>query len=259
VLRTRLQYASGHVTRSARQSMRWLINSREYTNFTYDLQPRNESHLAWWVAMVTGADASSCRDWLRELSDDEELRGAIGGAMREHRGERGFDDAVRYGRRAGWYACVRALGPATVVETGVEKGLGTMVLAAALRRNAAEGRPGRLVAIDVMPSAGALLRPPYDGVVQLVLQDSLQALLDVSEVDLFIHDSDHSAQHELNELEIIRTRLAPDGLVLSDNAHATDELAQFAESTGRQFLFFDERPHEHWYPGAGIGAAFRTR
>jgi hypothetical protein len=74
-------------------------------------------------------------------------------------------------------------------------------------------------------------------------------------VDLFIHDSDHTAEHEGREFAAIEDRLAPGGLVLSDNAHATDELAKFAERTGRRFLFFDERPDGHWYTGAGIGAA----
>jgi hypothetical protein len=30
-------------------------------------------------------------------------------------------------------------------------------------------------------------------------------------------------------------------------------LAEFSERSGRRFVFFSERPKDHWYPGAGIG------
>jgi hypothetical protein len=52
-------------------------------------------------------------------------------------------------------------------------------------------------------------------------------------------------------------KLARDGVVIGDNAHCTTELLEFAEKTGRRFLFFREEPKDHWYPGAGIGAAFK--
>ena len=47
-------------------------------------------------------------------------------------------------------------------------------------------------------------------------------------------------------------------VVLGDNAHVTDKLYQFATRTGRKFLFFQQKPLNHWYPGAGIGAAYGT-
>jgi hypothetical protein len=36
----------------------------------------------------------------------------------------------------------------------------------------------------------------------------------------------------------------------------TPEIHNFARKSGRKFLYFQERPKDHWYPGAGIGAAF---
>jgi hypothetical protein len=75
-------------------------------------------------------------------------------------------------------------------------------------------------------------------------------------VDFYIHDSDHSAEHEAKELRVVEPKLSPRALVLSDNADCTDELIKFAERTGRQFLFFAEKPKKHWWPGDGIGVAF---
>ena len=44
-------------------------------------------------------------------------------------------------------------------------------------------------------------------------------------------------------------------LLLSDNAHATGELLDFAQSRGLEFWFFREEPSGHWCTGAGLGAA----
>lgn len=84
---------------------------------------------------------------------------------------------MRYARRVGWYAFIRALKPEHVVETGVDKGLGTCVIAAALLRNAAEDRPGRVTSIDINPEAGYLARQqPWSEVVDLVIGDSITTL-----------------------------------------------------------------------------------
>src|SRR3546814_1929922 len=98
-----------------------------------------------------------------------------------------------YGRRLGWYAVVRATKPRVVVETGVDKGLGAMVLCAALLRNAEEDRPGRYFGTDINPHAVYLLQPPYDSVGDILYGASLASLASFADsLDLFITDSDHS-------------------------------------------------------------------
>jgi predicted O-methyltransferase YrrM len=168
------------------------------------------------------------------------------------------DREARYGRRIGWYALVRLLKPRCVVETGVDKGLGTCVIAAALRRNAAEGSPGKVIAIDINPAAGSLVGPALREFVDFRFQDSLAALKALDQrVDIFIHDSDHTEEHERLEYEAVAPRLGPTSLVVSDNAAHTGELLAFARKTGWQFLYFSEEPKDHWWSGEGIGVALR--
>jgi hypothetical protein len=93
------------------------------------------------------------------------------------------------------------------------------------------------------------------GVIERVIDDSLQAILKINQIDLFIHDSDHSAEHETREFELVKTRLSDDGIVLSDNSHVTKELANWSLQNGRKFMYFAEEPLNHWYPGAGIGVS----
>lgn len=164
---------------------------------------------------------------------------------------------MSYGRRLGWYALVRALKPRTVVETGVDKGLGSCVLAAGLLRNRAEGHPGRYLGTDINPQAGWMFQGAYREVGEILYGDSIESLQRLEgPIDLFINDSDHSSEYEEREYACIALKLSPTAVVLGDNALVTDKLYQFAVATGRRFLFFSEKPADHWYPGAGIGAAW---
>ncbi len=235
----------------------WLFTSREIDNYTYDLTERNKAYLASFVGLVAGVDAAIAAGYIAELDADHELREHVRLRTAASPGRHAADPVPRYGRRAGWYAMVRARKPRVVVETGVSKGLGTCVLAAAVLRNVAEGHPGTVIGTDIDPGAGALLAPPYDRVARIAYGDSIESLraLDVR-IDLFINDSDHSAEYEAREYETVAPRLERGAVLLGDNAHATDALCRFALSTGRRFLFFQEEPERHWYPGAGIGFAF---
>jgi predicted O-methyltransferase YrrM len=150
---------------------------------------------------------------------------------------------------------IRALRPQHVVETGVDKGLGTCVIAAALLRNGS----GRVTSLDINPEAGYLAKgEPWSKVVDLVIGDSLASIGALDRpVDLFLHDSDHHTKHERREFTAVEPHLAPGALLLTDNVTATDVLMRHAEATGRRFLAFREQPLHHWYPGDGIGAAWR--
>ncbi|MCL3838276.1 class I SAM-dependent methyltransferase [Aeromicrobium duanguangcaii] len=241
-----------HVGRQVKEAARWIVRSREHENFTYDLTPRNLEHLAWFVSAVAPCTVTEARGYIAEIEGDAQLRRHAQARARSGPQSGLSDLSIRYGRRVGWYAMVRATRPNVVVETGTDKGLGTLVLAAAVRRNGV----GRVVTVDVDTAAGHLIAEPYGEFIDQRIGDSLDLLTGFGEpVDLFLHDSLHTPEHEAAEFAAVAPLLSPDALVLSDNAHVTSELASWAEATGRRFLFFDERPAGHWYPGAGIGVA----
>jgi hypothetical protein len=232
--------------------MQWYLRSREYTNFTYPLSDVNRTQLSWWLAEVADAPVERMREFMGELENDRDIRDHV--RRRTHQGgwSRYSDPEVHFGRRLGWYALVRALRPEVVVETGTDKGLGSIVLAAAILRN----EVGRLVTIDVHADTGFLITEPYDEVVDRRIGDSLDVLNNLgSSVDMFLHDSLHTPEHEVAEFEAVQRWLAPTAVVLSDNAHVTDVLAGWAERTGRRYAYFQERPEHHWYRGGGIGLA----
>lgn len=238
-----------------RESARWLVQSREHTNFTYELTSLSREHLIWFIVAVTARPVEEVRAYFEEIESDRRLIGHIQRAGASSDRRRLADSEVRLGRRAGWYALIRALRPAHVVETGTDKGFGSCVLAAAVLRNGG----GKVTTVDVNPDSGYLISGAYEAVVDRRIGDSLGVLGGLEDVSVFLHDSLHTREHELAELAAVGPRLAEQAVVLSDNAHCTDALADWADRTGRRFLFFREQPRGHWYPGAGIGAAWTGR
>jgi predicted O-methyltransferase YrrM len=254
----RTSYVRRYYWRRARPALRWLIESRESSNFTYDLTSRNEDYLAEMLSVVLARPSSEIAGYIRELHHDDDLKRTIIEQVAGLGERSGIDATARFGRRVGWYALARGLKPEVIVETGVEKGLGAVVLCAALLRNAQEGNPGRYYGTDIDRGAGVLWTEPYRSMGVMLYGDSIESLtkLDAT-IDLFINDSDHSAEYEAREYLVIASKLSEKAVVIGDNAHVSDELLRFSRSSGRRFLFFPEEPADHWYLGAGIGLSFR--
>lgn len=164
-----------------------------------------------------------------------------------------------YGRRIGWYAVVRILKPGLVVETGVDEGLGACVLASAILKNRIEGYPGRYVGTEILQSAGRLFSGPYAEAGEILWGDSLASLKDLDgEIGLFVNDSDHSEGYEYDEYQAVSGKLAPGAVILGDNCDGSGSLSQYSKETGRGFVFFAEKPANHWFPGAGIGISIES-
>ena len=240
--------------------IRWLVLSKEHTNYTYHLTGLNVRNLEHFISVSLGTNHQRVGEYMDEILRDTELSKYVSDRVlaSKHRFE--ADLEARYGRRIGWYAIVRILKPRVVVETGTDKGLGSCVLACALLRNDREGFPGKLYTIDVDSTAGWLVAEPYERVVELIFNDSHSVLKDFGQpIDLFIHDSFHDYAHESKEYALIGSKLADGAVVISDNAHAGSALMDFSENNAFDFYFWSERPDEHFYPGGGIGLAVRQK
>ena len=57
-------------------------------------------------------------------------------------------------------------------------------------------------------------------------------------IDLFVNDSDHSADYEAAEYHTITNKLSEHAVVLGDNSHCTDKLLEFSLKANRRFVFF---------------------
>ncbi len=257
VIPFRLYRALGVPCRQAAKALSWAFESSEYYNYTYDLTAINLDYLASFLAAVSGHPTDTLRDFITELQEDDFLRAELRKRTQCSPNRYCCDVEPRYGRRLGWYALVRATKPRVVFETGVDRGLGTAVLAAAIRRNSAEGCPGMVYASDITPECGHLLGSANGPFHRILIGDSVRSLAAFDQpVDIFLHDSDHRPEYEWAEFQAVEPRLRPTSIVLSDNAKNSPMLRRFADLTERSFLYFQDQPKEHWWPGDGIGAAF---
>jgi predicted O-methyltransferase YrrM len=234
--------------------LRFVLFDQETSNFTYEIA--NRAELVAALALALQAPKESIEAFVREVDEDVDLAQRLESKLKGRYGRR---CRVHFGRRLGWYAAVRWLKPLTVIETGTADGLGTAILARALARNTSDGFPGELVSFDLDPTAGWLLDDELARLSRIVIGDVRQTLpreLEGRTVELFVHDSLHTYEHERFELEMIHTHAAEGGVTaISDNAHATTALADFAAEVGAAFALFREQPVDHFYPGAALGIA----
>jgi len=217
----------------------YVLFDSETDNFTYEIA--NPAELGEWLDELFGAG-----EYLSELDEDAELESELRARLRWRPSAK---SRALFGRRAGWYAIVRAIRPRRVVETGTHNGLGSTALLAALDRN----QSGDLVSIDPRPGAGWMVPARLRGRWRPVRATSHAALESAGPIDLFIHDSLHTPECEGWELETA-ARLGA-SVLISDNAHSADTCRVFATEQGGTFAIWRERVKDHWYPGAAIGVA----
>jgi predicted O-methyltransferase YrrM len=255
-VRRRRAIAMGYYNAKLAMIDSWVRRDTETSNFYYKLTPSNRDDLAQLISSITGVAYEKIVDYFGELEGDDELREhltqSLKGAMY------GNDIEIDYGRRLGWYAFVRVLKPRIVVETGVDHGVGSCVLASALLRNANEGFDGKYFGTEIRPEAGRLFSGKYAAAGRILFDDSITSLKKLADkIDLFVNDSDHSSEYEYQEYQTIIDRLSEKAVILGDNSHVTDCLSRFSREQGRKFIFFSEKPEKHWYPGAGIGISYK--
>ena len=162
---------------------RWLEYSDEHSNFTYSL--KNLHHLIGWIAVVSRrgiGDAEKVVDeiladeWLVDyLADLESNLGFLHAAWRTRELR-----AMLFGRRIGWYALIRLKRPNFIVETGVDRGLGSAIICRAIMRNAEDGHTGSYLGTDINRDAGVLFSEPLNNLGRIAYGDSVETLRTLS-------------------------------------------------------------------------------
>src|SRR5581483_8264505 len=106
------------------RNLAFVLADPEPANFTYELE--NEAEMATWVAAVAGATLETARRSVEEARRDEELARRLREATADH--PLWSKRSPPFGKRLAWYALVRLLEAELVIETGVDDGLGALVL-----------------------------------------------------------------------------------------------------------------------------------
>jgi predicted O-methyltransferase YrrM len=248
----RLKYALHYFSPQLIELFRWSIRRTEDHNYYYELEEDNYLYLCHFLSTTFGTPVREVESYLNEILSDHEIRDILASNFKND--PRLKDSSPYIGRRVGWYIIVRIMKPKLVFESGVFQGLGSLVICKALSFNKIEGYTGTYLGTDIDPSSGVFFKGDLAIYGQILFDDTVSAVnaLD-TDIDLYICDSDHSATYELKEYQAAKSKMSEDGIIISDNAHATNVLAKWSEVNNKNFFFFKEVPKNHWYPGGGIG------
>lgn len=251
----RYMFATSYYQSSKKIIHRWIWKDTEESNFYYSISELNRRHLADLISNITGETPEKIEFYFKEIESNTRLSSYIEEEF--SRSDYPKSIKVEFGRRIGWYAIARITKPKYIVETGVDHGIGSILLCSALIKNSEEGYVGQYIGTDINKDAGQLLKKPFSEFGKILYGDSIETIKKLTQsVDLFINDSDHSAEYEYGEYQAIHRNLSKGAIILGDNSHVTDKLSKFSRENGRNFIFFSEKPENHWYPGAGIGFSF---
>lgn len=209
---------------------------------------------------------------LPELEGNEDLKTGIEAKVApvDFFRTKSWDSLLRLGLyRAIQYSVARSLPAAGVIETGVLHGLSTCFPLAALQANGG----GKMISIDypstyeegpsnidgftdTLPPGldpGWAVPEPFRDHWTLLLgpsQEHLNAAIStLGEIDLFIHDSDHTVETMTYEFEAVWPALGSGGVLIADNIDVNTSFFDFARRIGRIPYVTPVDP-DHFVPGA---------
>lgn len=136
---------------------------------------------------------------------------------------------------------------AIVVETGIAHGHSTRIILeaqASLRSQDAEVRT-HLHSLDVdrrtqWPDLAT--NPHWTFHLVDASRDIDDILAEIGEMDVFIHDSDHSYRHQIKEYEAAWLHLKPGGFLVSDDVSWSNAFIDFCQRIGLQPVILSEAP-----------------
>ena len=138
------------------------------------------------------------------------------------------------------YNTIRTKKPELVLETGVDEGYSSALILNALNRNGG----GKLVSIDVRNDVGSLTKGMDINRWRLVIREPSNALKqtldEMDNIDIFLHDSDHSYENMKFEFESIFPKLNQEGILFSDDVGDNNAFMEFSESKGLKPLIIDD-------------------
>ena len=187
------------------------------------------------IASLTTVEKGKVESYLRESQGNKELSWVFTNSV----GAKTSSGMPRHALDS-IYALVRALRPQCVVETGVSAGRSSTFILEALRVN----EFGSLFSIDVPygpEEVGCMIPKHLQDRWHLFLGSSEELLpnllIKLAQVDMFLHDSEHSFENMSFEFGVARKHVREGGLILSHNVQRNMAFKELCISLGKNPTF----------------------
>lgn len=238
-------------------SFRWALLSRDATPRSYDTGRQNQIELCSTISAVSGRPLAELISYANEILNDSEMAEHVKRTVRDVPERWSHDDNFRLGRRLSNYLLVRSLRPRLVVEAGVDRGLGALIICRALERNAQDGAPGDYLGIEHNQDRDPFLYSRYAKKTgHIVYGDSAEILSEFRQSpDLIIHDTNTNMDHVRHQVSGI-LKCANDRTVIISSWVLSPFLGM-ALHLGWSFLTHQDKALNHWYDGSRIMFVFR--
>jgi predicted O-methyltransferase YrrM len=235
---------------------RWLVNSREWANFSCDYTPEGLDAAVAAISELTGRSREQVRGYADELKADSVFASRYEDRVMRTQLRWVSDPTLRYGKCMLNYMLVRATDAKLIFEAGTERGLSTLAMSRALQRSASTSENRRIVTVDIGADRGGFLDADEGGVVQCLTGDSVTALQSSGDlIDLFLHDTVNDPLHTRAQFKALSSRLAVGGFI--HTSWFTKEFVEFCDSEGLRCIEYAERVSGHWYAGRRAGFAVK--
>ena len=202
-----------------------------------------QSAVQKFIQNLIKADTEEIEKYAAEITMNSEFHNGL----EEKRSKLGrgsyFSWGLGIGTRLGTvlYVLCRKLRPDAVVETGVASGVSSAYFLCALEEN----KHGELYSIDLPWQQTAVPKERQNGWIipdylrhrwQLILGRSSRRLAplleELGEIDIFLHDSEHSYENMLWEFQTAWAHLKTGGILLSHNIDMNDAFSDFCRGVG---------------------------
>ncbi|BAE50240.1 class I SAM-dependent methyltransferase [Paramagnetospirillum magneticum] len=234
----------------------WTFRSRDIASRSYHTTRLNQDELCWTIAAVTRIPIERIMGWRDEILADDDLARHVRRAVESSPERWSHDPDYRLGRRLAYYLLTRALRPKRVIEAGVDRGFGAVLILRALERNAAEGSPGEYLGIDRKPEADAFLYTAYPARRGRIQCGDAAAILRGLPGDgsLIIHDTGIEPTHLAAFTAALDAMLADDTVVIS--SWLRPDFMDLARRRSRGFLGHKDSAPGHWKPPSRMSFIF---
>ena len=231
----------------------WFFFGQDISNFTYEIENYNE--LIHTCHTITSVPFEELQKILEEINfNNEEFKKFFSEDFYKK-----YEKKNIFGRRLVWYILVRALKPELVIESGIDRGLGSCLLIYAQYKNSCETKENfEYIGTDIVKKNQFCfnLKNNKFNKFKFIFDDTLNFLSTFNDKKkiIYISDAEHNFDFELKEFNEIKKNLATNSLLISDNNSGS--LSQFSITNKKKLTYFNEKSKNFWYKGAVTSVSY---